>query len=197
MGQHPVLLVGILAASIAIVGCDSKTGSTSGQASQPTGARAAEPAAPSTTAPVFFDDFSYPEITAFHDNGWKARTETGPPGIKGAIWSAQGLSFITPITAAFFLIAFILAVKGGRALLRSVYCFSISAWTFFILYFYMHGMARKVAENPPSPPLSTDIYISGVVAYEVSLLETKIVLILIVLSLALLVVFPASRNNRS
>ncbi|UBB26016.1 hypothetical protein LAG73_02700 [Pseudoxanthomonas japonensis] len=63
-------------------------------------------------------------------------------------------------------------------------------------YFYMHGMARKVAANLSSPPLSTNTYISGVVAYEVSLLETKIALLLIVLSLALLVVFPASKSKR-
>ncbi len=106
------------------------------------------------------------------------------------------MTMVTLITAVFCAIAFVFAVRGGSVLFRSVYCASISAWTFFILYFYMHGMARKVAANPSSPPLSTDTYISGVVAYEVSLLETKIALLLIVLSLALLVIFPASKSNR-
>jgi uncharacterized membrane protein YozB (DUF420 family) len=101
------------------------------------------------------------------------------------------------ITAVFCVVASIFAVRGGGMLLRSVYCTLISVWTFFILYFYMHGLARKTAENPPSPPLSMDAYISGVVAYEISLLEAKIALIFIVLSLALLVVFPAPKNSRS
>ena len=46
---------------------------------------------------VFFDDFSYQTIDAFYANGWKARTETGHPGIKGAAWSAEGLSFHSDI----------------------------------------------------------------------------------------------------
>ncbi|WP_051484767.1 hypothetical protein [Shewanella waksmanii] len=39
---------------------------------------------------VFFDDFDYQNIAEFNENGWKARTETGHPGIKGATWSAEG-----------------------------------------------------------------------------------------------------------
>lgn len=42
---------------------------------------------------IFFDDFAYESIKGFNDNGWKARTETGHPGISGATWSAKGLSF--------------------------------------------------------------------------------------------------------
>ncbi|WP_226411603.1 glycoside hydrolase family 16 protein [Shewanella glacialimarina] len=44
-------------------------------------------------APVFFDDFAYAEAEAFNTNGWKARTETGHPGIHKATWSAEGISF--------------------------------------------------------------------------------------------------------
>lgn len=44
-------------------------------------------------AQVFFDDFAYAETTAFNANGWKARTETGHPGIHKATWSAEGISF--------------------------------------------------------------------------------------------------------
>jgi hypothetical protein len=53
-----------------------------------------------TEAPVFFDDFNYQTLGAFYDNGWKARTETGHPGIPGASWSAIGLSFPDDITGA-------------------------------------------------------------------------------------------------
>ncbi|ABV88475.1 glycoside hydrolase family 16 protein [Shewanella pealeana] len=42
---------------------------------------------------VFFDEFSYTDVKSFNSNGWKARTETGHPGIAGATWSAEGLSF--------------------------------------------------------------------------------------------------------
>lgn len=55
----------------------------------PAEAKADATAAAPTTAPVFFDDFSYPDFAAFQKNGWKVRTETGHPGIKGATWSAM------------------------------------------------------------------------------------------------------------
>lgn len=42
---------------------------------------------------IFFDDFAYAEAKTFNTNGWKARTETGHPGIHQATWSAEGLSF--------------------------------------------------------------------------------------------------------
>lgn len=42
---------------------------------------------------AFFDDFSYENFNEMKTNGWKARTETGHPGVKGATWSAEGISF--------------------------------------------------------------------------------------------------------
>ena len=42
---------------------------------------------------VFFDDFSYDDLAGLYDNNWKARTEIGHPGIAGANWSDEGLSF--------------------------------------------------------------------------------------------------------
>ncbi|MDO3383113.1 glycoside hydrolase family 16 protein [Gilvimarinus algae] len=53
-----------------------------------------------THTPVFFDDFHYQTLGAFYQNGWKARTETGHPGIAGASWSAIGLSFPEDIAGA-------------------------------------------------------------------------------------------------
>ncbi|MBX9403744.1 glycoside hydrolase family 16 protein [Lysobacter sp. BMK333-48F3] len=92
MGLHRTFLASIVAASIAVAGCDSNTGAPAEPASKPADTAAAAPAAAPAEA-VFFDDFSYPDLAAFHANGWKVRTETGHPGIKGATWSAQGLSF--------------------------------------------------------------------------------------------------------
>ena len=45
------------------------------------------------SADVFFDDFSYQTMSSFNGHGWKARTETGHPGIPGATWSGKGISF--------------------------------------------------------------------------------------------------------
>lgn len=93
MGQHRTLLAGALAASMALTGCNSNTDTATAQAPKPADAAAAKPAPSPPAAPVFFDDFNYSDLAAFERNGWKARTETGHPGIKGAAWSAQGLSF--------------------------------------------------------------------------------------------------------
>lgn len=45
------------------------------------------------TQQVFFDDFSYTKLQDFTANGWSVRTETGHPGIAGATWSGEGISF--------------------------------------------------------------------------------------------------------
>ncbi len=48
----------------------------------------------SQEAKVLFDDFNYLNYKALSENGWKARTQTGHPGVKGAKWSQEGLSFL-------------------------------------------------------------------------------------------------------
>ncbi|NQZ79633.1 MAG: glycoside hydrolase family 16 protein [Colwellia sp.] len=40
-----------------------------------------------------FDDFNYQSIEQAQKNGWVVRTEQGHPGIKGAIWWSDGISF--------------------------------------------------------------------------------------------------------
>lgn len=42
---------------------------------------------------VLFDDFDYADLDALAANGWQLRTETGHPGVLGASWSAEGISF--------------------------------------------------------------------------------------------------------
>ncbi len=96
MGHQCNFFASILSASIAVVGCGSKTDSTVQQTSSAAQtsslAQSSTSAAPETAA-VFFDDFNYSDMAAFNNNGWKVRTETGHPGIKGATWSGDGLSF--------------------------------------------------------------------------------------------------------
>lgn len=100
MGHQRIFLASIFSASIAFVGCGSKTDSsvqqTSSAAQASLIAQSSSSAAPETAA-VFFDDFNYSDMAAFNNNGWKVRTETGHPGIKGAIWSGEGLSFHSDI----------------------------------------------------------------------------------------------------
>jgi len=49
------------------------------------------------TAPrpgVFFDDFLYDDSTHIDDGGWLARTKPGIPGVVGASFGPQGISFV-------------------------------------------------------------------------------------------------------
>lgn len=54
-----------------------------------------EAAAPASPGKIFFDDFSYHSFDEMGKNQWKARTETGHPGIPGARWSEEGISFLS------------------------------------------------------------------------------------------------------
>lgn len=40
-----------------------------------------------------FDDFNYQNFIQAQENGWMVRTETGHPGIKGAHWWKEGVTF--------------------------------------------------------------------------------------------------------
>lgn len=40
-----------------------------------------------------FDDFNYQSFNQAQENGWMVRTETGHPGIKGASWWKEGVTF--------------------------------------------------------------------------------------------------------
>ncbi len=108
MGRHRIFLVSALAAAAVAAGCAAKTETGNDKTAAAAPAEAAAPAA--AQAPVFFDDFSYPDLAAFQANGWKVRTETGHPGIKGAAWSADGLSFHADIAGT----------QGGAVRMSSV-----------------------------------------------------------------------------
>lgn len=59
--------------------------------------------APGTTdepeTSLLFDDFSYSNTAAFTANGWLVRQQAGHPGLPGARWDPQGVSFL-PASAA-------------------------------------------------------------------------------------------------
>ncbi|MFC3032260.1 glycoside hydrolase family 16 protein [Pseudoalteromonas fenneropenaei] len=44
-------------------------------------------------AAILFDDFSYQQFSDAKQHGWLQRTETGHPGVKGATWWEEGVSF--------------------------------------------------------------------------------------------------------
>lgn len=77
-------LIGALITSSLLLGCNSSA-TYSGNSAADAKARA--------SAEVFFDDFSYSDMAGFNANDWKVRTQTGHPGIAGATWSADGISF--------------------------------------------------------------------------------------------------------
>lgn len=65
-------------------------------------ATSSQPGAASTSDPgsaeeVFFDDFAYSSAgdAALSSHGWSVRTATGAPGLSGATWSANAVSFVT------------------------------------------------------------------------------------------------------
>ena len=41
---------------------------------------------------LFFDDFSYADLSALRARGWTPRSQAGHPGVEGATWSADQLS---------------------------------------------------------------------------------------------------------
>ncbi len=58
-------------------------------------ARASEAAsADDTTGSLFFDDFSYSSLAGFEAHGWIARARPGWPGIPGAVWRSDNVTFL-------------------------------------------------------------------------------------------------------
>jgi hypothetical protein len=74
----------------------------------PTAKPTAAPQAPVPNGPAFFDDFSYtgPSDSKLASNGWYVRTERGAPGVSGAAWSGNAVSFAPD------------AASGGSSVMR-------------------------------------------------------------------------------
>jgi len=61
------------------------------------GIQAADPKRPDSRlqrGQLFFDDFSYSSHPKMAKNGWIIRTEAGWPGIPGALWGKESISFV-------------------------------------------------------------------------------------------------------
>ena len=43
---------------------------------------------------LFFDDFSYADLSALRARGWTPRSQAGHPGVEGATWSADQISLL-------------------------------------------------------------------------------------------------------
>jgi hypothetical protein len=69
------------------------------------------------TDEVFFDDFAYQDMSGFYANDWKVRTQTGHPGISGATWSADGITFHEGIEGAQNGIVSMTSKTGGTGFL--------------------------------------------------------------------------------
>ena len=76
------------------------SGSSAKQTTSPAGASHNRKVTSTTTESVkskpavLFDDFSYTNQKELKKHGWIVRTEAGWPGVPGAIWSEQGVSFL-------------------------------------------------------------------------------------------------------
>jgi hypothetical protein len=56
--------------------------------------RGAAPGFAATTPRILWDDFSYTSRTQLGAHGWIVRTARGWPGVAGATWSADNVSFL-------------------------------------------------------------------------------------------------------
>jgi hypothetical protein len=68
------------------------------QAVTPRAARAARPA-PKPAAQILFDDFSYSGQSEMTRHGWIVRTAAGWPGVPGATWWREGVTFLKDASA--------------------------------------------------------------------------------------------------
>jgi hypothetical protein len=71
--------------------------------------------------------------------------------------------------------------------------FVVMSWSYFLLYFYMGGLARRISDQPPRTTGLANQYIEGVAAYYLALSDTQIALALSVLALTII---AAVRRNR-
>jgi len=86
---HTTSLAVAISAAV-LTGCSDDTVSPEQNASPALSETAEQP----TQEKILFDDFSYRSLEDMTGNQWKARTETGHPGVAGARWSGDGIRFI-------------------------------------------------------------------------------------------------------
>jgi hypothetical protein len=89
MMRYFFILIGVLAA-VTLLTLNTATPLTLSLTPQPTAEATAD------LHDELFDDFHYTahDDPALHDNGWIVRTADGWPGVPGAVWRAENVSFI-------------------------------------------------------------------------------------------------------
>jgi hypothetical protein len=112
------------------------------------GVTAAQPAGAAAACGVLFDDFAYGSATdpALGQRGWHVRSNSGGPGVPGATWSADNVSFPTVDGQK---VARLQATTNGTAAGTTHAEFSLSGRRFFEGTY----LARiKFADTPASGP---------------------------------------------
>ena len=89
--------VRIMAMAVPVVGVVGVLLGTSGAALPIAATRTPAPTlSPEVGSGVLFDDFNYagPDDPVFEDHGWNVRTGTGWPGVSGATWASENVTFL-------------------------------------------------------------------------------------------------------
>lgn len=97
------------------------------------------------------------------------------------------------VSVVFLLVAVGLCLKSSLISPRIYYLFAIFGWCIFLLTFRLNFLIRSVLGESRVFEHSSP-FVSGVLAYDEALLDIKISLGLLFLSLALLVFFPTRKH---
>jgi hypothetical protein len=102
------------------------------------------------------------------------------------------MTTILSISLALLCLATFVAFVLSSSLLRFTMIVVNATWSYFLLYFCMGGLARKVSDVATNPFGLTDSYRQGVSAYYSALWDIQISLALLILSLVILAVVQRS-----
>jgi hypothetical protein len=103
---------------------------------------------------------------------------------------------ILSISLALLCLATFVAFVLSSSLLRFTVIVVNAAWSYFLLGFYMDGLARKVINVPANPFGTNDPYRQGVIAYHSALWDIQTSLALLILSLVILAVVQRSATPK-
>jgi multisubunit Na+/H+ antiporter MnhC subunit len=92
------------------------------------------------------------------------------------------------ISIGLFFLSVLVSWINKTNILRVGMAFTVMFWAFFLLYFYMGGLARRVGGQPPKLTGLPNLYLEGISAYYFALTTTQISLAISIISLFILVV---------
>lgn len=92
-------------------------------------------------------------------------------------------------------VAIFLARRVASEIVRTYFALAVLGWAGLLLTLYMEALVRAAARQVANPQ-STDLFYAGILAYKNVLGEIRISMGLLVISLAVLILFP-SRFGRS